>query len=473
LKDEATVSAGSHDAQDMTSIAVLPFVNLSGDPESEYLSDGIAESIINLMSALPSLKVAPRGSAFRFRGRQDAAVEVGRALGVRSVLTGRVLHHGQMLIVKTELVDVAEERQLWGEQYQQPLSDIFALQGEIAGDISAKLRLKLTGEERRRLTSNYGMNGEAYRLYLKGRYFWAKRPDGIEKAVNYFQQALELEPDCALPWAGLADCYSALGSWEDGSVPPREVMPKALGAVTKALELDGALAEAHASLAYIKIHYDWDWDGAEKECQQAINLNPDCANAYHWYSHLLVATGQIEKSLAVSEQCLALDPLDMMHSNHLGWHLYHARQYDAALAQHLKTLELDPHSVWPHCELGRAYEQKQMFAEAIESFKQAISLSRSSFPVAGLGHAYALAGWRDEAIRQLEELSRRAADGYVSPFNPAVIYAGLGDRARALDLLEKAYEERSGWIAYLKVDPRLDPLRAEPRFVTLLQRVGL
>jgi tetratricopeptide (TPR) repeat protein len=202
-------------------------------------------------------------------------------------------------------------------------------------------------------------------------------------------------------------------------------------------------------------------------------LNPDCANVYHWYSHLLVATGQIEKSLAVSEQCLALDPLNMMRSNHLGWHLYHARQYDAALAQRLKTLELDQHSIWPHCELGRAYEQKQTYAEAIESFKQAISLSRSSFSVAGLGHAYALAGRQDEAMEQIEELSRRAAEGYVPSFNPAVIYAGLGDRARALDLLETAYEERSGWMAYLKVDPRLDPLSAEPRFIALLQRVGL
>jgi tetratricopeptide (TPR) repeat protein len=198
---------------------------------------------------------------------------------------------------------------------------------------------------------------------------------------------------------------------------------------------------------------------------------PDCANAYHWYSHFHVSTGQIEKSLAVCEQCLALAPLNVIHSNHLGWHFYHLRQYDAALAQSLKTLELDPHSVWPHCELGRAYEQKQMYAEAIEFFKQATGISRSSFPVAGLGHAYALAGRRDEAMKQLEELSRCAAEGYVSSFNPAVIYAGLGDRA--LDLLETAYEERSGWMACLKVDPRLAPLRAEPRFIALLQRVGL
>lgn len=455
------------------SIAVLPFTNLSGDPDSEYLSDGIAESIINLLSSLPSLKVAPRSSAFRFRGRQDAAVEAGEALGVRAVLTGRVLHHGSRLIVKTELIDVAEERQLWGDQYQHAFSDIFTLQSEIARDISAQLQLKLTGEEQQRLTTRHNKNIEAYRLYMKGRYFFAKRPDGLEKAIKYFQEALELEPTCALPWAGLADCYSTLGSWEDGSFPPREVMPKAIAAATKALEMDSSLAEPHASLAYIKTHYEYDWSGAERECLEAIRLNPAFAGAHHWYSHLLVAQGRFAESLVACQQCLAFDHLDVIHNNHLGWHYYHARQYDAALSQFQKTLELDPHSVWPQIEMGRTYEQKQMYDEAIDAFRQAVSFTRSSFPIAGLGHAYAIAGRRDEALQQLQELSDRATQGYVTSFSPAIIYVGLGEHEHALDLLEKAYEERCGWMAYLNVDPRLDPLRSKPRFRQLLEKLRL
>lgn len=457
----------------ITSIAVLPFINLSGDPESEYLSDGIAESIINRLSSLSSLKVAPRDSAFRFRGRQDALVEAGQALGVRAVLAGRVLHHGQMLIVKTELIDVAEERQLWGEQYRHAFSDIFTLQGEIARDISAQLQLKLTSEEQQQLTSRYGKNIEAYRLYLKGRYFWSKRPDGLDKAVKYFQQALEMETTCALPWAGLADCYSTLGSWDDGYFPPREVMPNALAAVSKALEVDSTLAEVHAALAYIKTHYEWDWSGAERECQEAIRLNPGFAGTYRWYSQLLVAQARFAESLLASQQCLRLDHLDVIHNHHLGWHFYHARQYDAALNQYQKALELDPHSVWPQIEMGRAYEQKQMYDEAIDAFAQVISATRSSFPVAGLGHVYALAGHRAEAMQQLQELAHRATQVYVTPFSPAIIYVGLGDHEQALNLLEKAYEERCGWMTYLKVDPRLDPLRGAPRFTSLLQRIGL
>ncbi|MBL8187402.1 MAG: winged helix-turn-helix domain-containing protein [Acidobacteria bacterium] len=471
LKDESPTGVPTR-APAFSSIAVLPFANLSGDPESDYLSDGIAESIINLLSSLPSLRVAPRSSSFRYKG-QDAALEAGRDLGVRAVLSGRVLHHSQMLIVKTELIDVAEDRQLWGEQYQQPFSDIFALQSEIARDISAKLQVKLTGEDQQRLTRRYEMNSEAYRLYLKGRYFWNRRPGGLEKAIRYFEQSLELMPNCALTWSGLADCYSTLGSWEDGSVPPGDVMPLALAAATKALELDSELAEAHASLAYIKIHYDWDWEGAEQECREAIRLKPDFAGAHHWYSHLLVTQGRFAESLAASQRCLSLDHLDLIHNNHLGWHFYHARQYDAALAQHLKTLELDPHSVWPNCELGRTYEQKQMFAEAIESFIQASKMTSSSFPVAGLGHVYGKAGQREKALEQLAILKQRAQKAYVSSYSLALIHIGLGEHELALDLLEQAYSERSGWMAYLGVDPRLDPLRTESRFHALLSRLEL
>lgn len=466
LRSDSGSVSPSGGAGDRISIAVLPFVNIGGDPELEYLSEGIAESVINRLASIASVKVTPRSSAFRHRDQSES--EAGRALGVQYVLSGRLLQLAGNLVVKTELIDAIDERQIWGEQFQNPVGDLFALQDEISGDISRQLKVRLAGEDPP--AGDEAPDGEAYHSYLKGRYFWARRPEGTAKAIRYFERAIELEPEYADAWAGLADCYSTMGSWENEMVSPLEAVPKARAAISKAIELAPRKAEPFATLAYLQTHHDWNLVEAEKSCRRAIELNPECAGAWHWLSHLMVAAGRFDKSLSACEKMLAIDPLDVIHSNHLGWHYYHARDYRSALDRHLKTLELDPHSVWPHSELGRTYEQLGMYDQAVESFREAVRLSSISFPVSGLGHALALAGRKDEAILQIDELRNR--QGYVSTFHTAIILTGLGELSRAIDLLEQACEERSGWMTYIGVDPRLDPLRTEPRFISLRRRVG-
>jgi TolB-like protein/Tfp pilus assembly protein PilF/predicted Ser/Thr protein kinase len=457
------------------SLAVLPFVNASNDPNTEYLSDGISDSLINNLSQLPNLRVMARSTVFRYKGKEADPQKVGEDLRVRAVLSGRLLQRGDTLIVRAELMDVAKGSQLWGGQYNRKASDVFALQEDLSKEISEKLRLKLTGDERKRLAKRPTENAEAYQLYLKGRHFWNKRPrsSDVEKGIEYFQQAIEKDPDYALAYAGLADSYAVLGAWEsDARIAPREVMPKATAAAMKALALDDQLSEAHASLGFVSLHYDWDWREAEKQLKQAIALNPNYATAHHWYSHYAMAMGRSEESLAASKRALELDPLDDTINAHLAWHYYYARQYDQAIAQSRKTLELNPNSFWAHYFLGLAYEQKRMFAQAIPEFQQAIAVSSATFAKGALGHAYALLGNRSEALRLLSELKEPSPRGYVPSYNISVVYEGLGEE-QAFQWLEKAYEEHSSWSVYLKVEPRLDPLRSDPRFADLLRRIGL
>jgi len=458
------------------SIAVLPFVNQNRDPDSEYLSDGVTESIINSLTQLPSLKVMARSSVFRYKGKEDDPMAAGKEMGVRAVLTGRIMQRGDSLTISTELLDVRDNKQLWGEQYQRKVSDLLAVERDIAQEITGNLRLKLSGPEQSRVAKHYTENPEAYQLYLKGRFYWNRRTeDGARKAIEYFQLAIEKDPTYALAYTGLADCYSVLGtSYNVASLSPSEAIPKAKAAATKALEMDDTLAEAHTSLAYIRLNYDWDWAGAEREFKRAIELDPNYANAHHWYSHYLMAMSRPEESLAESKRALELDQLDMVMNLHLGWHYIYAHQYDLAIEQFRKTLEMDPNYGLTHWYLGQAYAQKGMYAEAETELRKAKNLLQQIVAVdADIGYAYAASGKGGEAKKVIDELKQLSKQRYVSSYYIALIYAGLGEKDLAFEWLENAYKERSDLLVYLNRDPRLDSLRPDPRFADLVKRVGL
>jgi len=454
------------------SLAVLPFSNMSGDPEAEYLSDGITESIINSISQLGKLRVVPRSRVFRYKGYDFDPQEAGRALNVRAVLTGRIVQRGDTLIIRTELVDVANESQLWGEQYSRKFADILAVQEEIAREISQKLQLRLTGEEKKRLTKRYTENSRAYQTYLKGRYCWNRRTEeSLKKGIDYFQQSIREDPNYALAYVGLADSYNLLGWYS--VLPSKEVFPKAKEAALKALEIDNSLPQAHASMAYAMLLYDWDYLAAEGEFKRAIQLSPGYGTARHWYAELLIATGRTEEAIAEATRALETDLLSLIINALVGWVFYHARQYDQAIEHHRETLEMDADFVPSHLFLGQAFEQMGRFGEAIAEFQKAIHLSGGSTQtVAALGHAYAVSGNRDGAIRILEELEQLSKQRYVTPLDIAFVYAGLNQKDQAIEWLEKAYEERSCNLVYIKIDPRLDPLHSDPRFQDLLRRMN-
>lgn len=457
------------------SVAILPLENASADPDAEYLSDGITESIINNLAQLPKLRVMARSTVFRYKGQDVDPRRVGSALGVRAVLTGRVLQRGDTLIIGTELVDVVDGSHLWGRQYNRKLADIFTVQDEIAKEISETLRPRLTGEERRRLTRRHTENAQAYQLYLKGRYHWNKRTEkGFQKAIEHFQQALDQDPNYALAYAGLADCYLLLGIGFYGVLPPREAMPKAKGAARKALEIDDTLAEAHTSLAHAIMNFDWDWSGAEREYMRGIELNPNYPTAHQFYAVYLMQMARFDEAVLEQRRAQDLDPLSLSINASLGLLSLYARQHDQAIDQFRKTLEMDHNFPLAHLGLGEAYEQKGMYDEAVAEFQAAIALSGGSpVMVAALGHAYAISDRRGEAQKVLDELKELSKRRYVAPFDVAMVYAGLGEKDQAFEWLQRAYEERDDWLTFLKVEPRADTLRSDPRFQDLLQRVGL
>src|SRR6266566_2821130 len=387
------------------SIAVLPFEDQDHDLDTEYLSDGVTESIINSLTQLPNLRVIARSSAFRYKGKQTDPITAANELGVRAVLTGRILQRGENLTVSAELIDARDKKQLWGERYERKVSDLLSVQRDIAQEITANLRLKLSGAEKDRLTKHYTENPEAYQLYLKGRYFLnARTEESTGKAIEYFQQAIAKDPIYALAYSGLADSYSAL-AFPIEAVTPREAMPKAKEAAMKALAIDNALGEAHASLGYVKFYFDWDWPGAETEFKRGIELNPAYAEGHHYYSHYLIAMGRDEESLNESRRCLELEPLNLLLNVHLGWHYLYARQYDQAVNQLQKTLEMDANFAQTHRWLGLALEKQTRFAEAIEELQKAITLfGGNTLTEAELAHAHAVSGNRDEAQKELARL---------------------------------------------------------------------
>ena len=453
----------------INSLAILPFVNVSNDPNTEYLSDGISESLINNLSQLPQLKIIARSSSFKYKGKEPDPQEVAKALGVQAVVTGRVAQRGDQLIVNVELVNASDRTQMWGEQYQRPVADLLAVQREIAKEITDNLRLRLSSEAQQQVTNRSAGNAQAYELYLKGHYYMNTLKEGeVKKGLEYFQQAIETDSRYAPAYAGLAESYALLS---DNIMPAKEAIPKAKAAALKALELDDTLAEAHTSLALIAMNYDWDWRAAEREFKRAIALNPNYVNAHHWYSHYLISMGRIEESLAESKKALELDPLDVAMNFHLGWHYFYARQYDQAVEQLRKTLEMDRNSGQAHYILGWVYEQKGRFDEAIAELKKSMELGAD--PRGSIGHVYAISGRRDEAQKLLDQLQEESTHKYVSPYSIACIYEGLGEKDQAFVWLERAYAERDGGMTDLKVDPEFASLHSDPRFTDLLRRIGL
>jgi serine/threonine-protein kinase len=458
------------------SLAVLPMVNSGDDPDAEYLSDGITESIINNISQLPKLRLIALSAVISYKGRTFNPRDVGRELGVRAVLTGRMRLLGDTVSIRAELVNVADGSLLWGEQYTHKIADIFALQETISREISEKLRLRLTEKEKKQLKKRSTQNLEAYKSYLKGRYYWNQRTEEwVKKSIEQFQEAIGLDPDYGPPYAGLADCYALMG--EGSGVLPREAFRKAKALAIKALEIDETIAEAHASLAHIMQNYDWDWSGAEIEYQRAIELNPSYATAHQWYGWYLIDVGRFDEAITQMRWAQQIDPISRAIDLSLGMINYYWRhQYDQAIVQLRKMLKFDPNFPSAHFWLGWVYERNAMYKEALEEFQQVVVLPNSKDDpdiVAALGFTYATSGNRSEAQKLLEELNRQSQQSHVPPFDIGLIHMGLGEKDNAFVWFEKAYEDRSHWLTGLKVNPIFDSLRSDPRFDDLLNRVGL
>jgi eukaryotic-like serine/threonine-protein kinase len=459
------------------SIAVLPFTNDRADANMDYLSDGIAESLINNLSQLPNLRVASRSAAFRYKTKETEGKEIdpqkiGQDLHVTAVLSGRLLRRGDTLIVRAELTDVAESSQLWGGQFTRQPQDVFALQEDLAREISEKLRLRVTGEEKQRLTKRYTADAEAYQLYLKGRYHWNKRnPEGYRKALEYFQQAIDKDPAYGLAYAGIADTYAQLSFFN--VFPPREVMPKAKAAAERALGIDDQLGEAHVSLGYVSFTYDFDWSAAGKHFDQALALNPAYARTHSFYPLYLSSLGRSQEAIEAASRALALDPASPANSHNLAVQLYLAGRYDQAIEQSGKTLDLDPTLAVAYSLVGQSYSAKGMDREGLPADKKYLELSHASaMSLALLGFAHARIGERGQALDALEQLTAASKQSYTPAFSFAWIYAGLGDKEHAFEWLEKAREERFTRVAYLRQEAFWEPLRSDTRFTALLHRVG-
>ena len=462
----------------INSVAVLPFSNASGDPNTEYLSDGITEGIIDRLSGLPTLKVISRTSAFRYKRRDIEPQRVARELAVQALVTGRVAQRGDDVSVSAELVDAREDKQLWGEQYSRKLADIASVQQEIATAISGNLRVRLTSEEKTRSAKTYVANPEAYQLYLNGRYHANKGTyDGLMKGIEYFQQAIAKDPNYALAYASLADSYVELGGWLT-YLPPSEAGPKAKAAAMKALELDDSLAEAHAALARAQYYFGWDWPSAEREFKRAVELNPNSAISHHGYSELLLARARFDESIAEGMRALEIDPLSPQIVADLAYTYLVMRRYDEAIAQHRKALDLDPNAAWIRHDMAHAYTLKGAYAQAIAEddkipVQAKVVAAENKLIASGIGWIYAVSGRRVDALKIAEQFKDLASHAYVDFYQVAEIYAALDDKDEAFRLLEKAYEEHSSNMPFLAVDPFWDGIRSDPRYADLLRRMGL
>src|SRR5467141_2618313 len=459
----------------ITSLVVLPFENLSADKDQAYFADGMTDELIAHLAKIRSLRVISRTSSMEYKGTHKTLSQIARDLNVDAVVEGTVLRSGDRVRITAELVQVATDRHLWAETYESQLGDILTLQSHVASAIVNEIRVKLTPEDQVRLATTRQVSTQSYENYLKGRYYWNKRSqEGLTKAIDYFQLAIEQDPNYALAYAGLADCYSIIGSVIVGTVPALEVAPKARAAALKSLELDNTLAEAQTSLATVRFNYDWDWNAAASGFRRAVELNPSYATAYQRNSLYLMSMGRTSESVAEMNRAHDLDPLSISMNFSLGWRLYMAREYDQAIEQLRNTIDMDPDFLLPHLVLGQAYEQKKMYDQAITELRRAAEISQSSPPaIAALARTYAISGRATEARKLLDELMEQSKKRYVSPFYVAIVYAGLDENDQALDWIEKAYKDRSNAIVFAKVDPQLDTLRSAPRFQSLLHRLAL
>jgi serine/threonine protein kinase/tetratricopeptide (TPR) repeat protein len=459
-------------AKALTSVAVLPFVHQSSDASLEYLGDGIAEAVINSLSGLPKLRVVPRATAFRYKSKDLLPHDIAAELDVRSIVTGRVVLRGDTLVVSCELIDATTDAQVWGQTFNRKLADIFEVQEQIALQISENLRIALTGEQKKTIKKRFTHDPEAYQSYMKGRFFWNKRTEaGFKKAIEHFEKAIEQDPVYALPYAGLADSYALMGAAAFEMLPPRDAMPRAKAAALRALDIDASLVEARTTLAFVRRLYDWDWAEAESDFRQALALNGAYPTARHWLALLLCEAGRFADGAAEMARAHELDPLSLAISTDIGWVSYFARDYDAAIRRYRATLELDPDFSWARFLLGLALAQTGDYGAAIAELEAAVVTSgRSTKMLAAVGQYAGLAGDADRARAILAELEQISRQRYVSSYCVGLVHIGLGDHDAAFASLDRAVEERAGYLAYLNVDPAVDPIREDARFADLLQR---
>lgn len=454
------------------SIAVLPFVDMSADKDQEYFSDGMSEELLNLLSKIPSLKVISRTSSFSFKGKNLDVRKIGENLGVENILEGSIRKSGNTIRITAQLIEVRNGTHLWSETYDREMKDVFVIQDEISKMIVDILKIELTGKHANQLARGFTKNTEAYEDYLKGRYHWNMRTDdGIKKAINYFEDAAKKDSNYAAAYAGLADTYLTLFDYDLMSI--EESTSKAKEAAQHALKINPMLAEAHNSLAHINLH-EWKWEIAEKGFQKAIELDPAYVLAHHWYALCLTAIGKSNEAVNEMKKARELDPLSTRVNADLGMAYLAAKRYDEAIEQEKNTMELNPKAAGAYWIRGMAYQQKKMFGEAIKDYRQALELSpEDQNYLAALGHVYASSGNNSAARNILDTLFVLNKKEHVSPFFFALVFAGLNDKEMALEWLEKSYEEKSGSVRYLKMEPRLQNLRNEPRYAALMKKIGL
>jgi serine/threonine protein kinase/Tfp pilus assembly protein PilF len=469
LRDRVLGRAGS---ARIDSIAVLPFANVGKDPKTEYLSDGITESLINSLSQLPNLTVMSRNTVFRYKDQATDPQRMGHDLGVRAILTGRLVQSGEDLLISVNLEDVQDKRQIWGAQYNRKLSNLVSVQEEIASDIYGRLRPKLDGEEMKRVSKRPTEDVEAYQFYLQGLFYWNKWTEAdFKKAADYFTQAVQKDSRYALSYAGLADTYSLLGS--AGYLPPTEAWPKAKAAAMQALEIDDTLAEAHTSLGLVKEHYEWDWTGADREFKRAIELNPNSANAHLWYGDFLSNTGRLDDGMRETKRAKDLDPPSLIINTKLGWQFYLSSQYDQAVEQLRKVLEIDQKFAPARRILEGVYSQMGKQKEAVAEREKFVSLSGSPELAASIEEDFSKSGYNGVLRSWLDGMTELSKHGYVSSYDIAQIYARMGEKDQTLTWLEKAYDEHDSGLVSVGVDPLFNSVRSDARFLALLKRMRL
>ncbi|HEX7333678.1 MAG TPA: tetratricopeptide repeat protein [Pyrinomonadaceae bacterium] len=459
----------------ISSIMVLPLENLSGDPAEEYFADGMTDALIGDLARIRGLHVISRTSSMHYKGTKKSLAEIAREIKVDAVVEGTVQRSGDRVLIRAQLIHAPTDRHLWVADYNRGMRDVLDLQSEIAQAIARQVQIQMTPAEQARLTSPHPVKPKAFDDYLQGRYlYWNKRTEeNLNKAIEHFQNAIKEDPNYAAAYVGLADCYNGLSVVQVGALPPAEGRRRAEEAATKALALDGAGAEAHTALGFVK-HYNWDWPAAEQDFKRAIELNPSYANAYNFYASYLMSRGRVDESIAASNRARELDPFSLSISAQRGFLLENARRYNEAIEQLRGVIAMDSNHYQAYWFLGHTYAANKQFDEAIAAAEKAVALSERAPGALGmLGLVYGLAGRKPDALKILNELLELNKTRYVTPAALVNVYIGLGDKEQAFVWLEKAYQERSNYLAWLKVFPLLDPLRSDPRFADLVRRVGL